>query len=314
MLRYLVYRLLLAVPTVLLVAICVFTLIRLVPGDPALLILGDRATPETLLDMRQRLGLDQPLPLQFLAWTGHALGGDLGRSIATDRPVLPLVLGRFLVSAQIVLPAVLIAAVIAVPLGMLAAWRQNRLPDIAIVAASTALLSIPTFWMGLLLLLVFALKLHWLPIVGYVSPSEDLLQGSIYILMPVATLVLHELGGLLRMMRASSLEILRLDYITHARAKGLAESAVLWRHAFPNAFGPTLTLLGLVLGNLLGGIAVVETVFTVPGLGRLLVDAIFARDYPVIQGCLLLVALVYVLVNLMVDLVYPLFDPRVVAA
>lgn len=311
MLRYLLGRLLLAVPTLFLVAICVFALIRLIPGDPALLILGDRATAETVLALRHRLGLDLPLPVQFLAWLGNALTGDLGRSIATDQPVLPLVIGRFFTSAQVVLPAVLMAAVIAVPLGLIAAWRQNQWGDVTIVAMSTVLLSIPTFWMGLLLLLVFALQLRWLPIVGFVSPSQDLLAGSIYILMPVATLVLHEMGGLVRMMRASSLEVLRLEYITHARAKGLSEPTVIWRHAFPNAFGPTWTLLGLVLGNLLGGIAVVETVFTIPGLGRLLVDAIFARDYSVIQGCLLIIALVYVLVNLFVDLVYPVFDPRV---
>lgn len=311
MLRYLLGRLLLAVPTLFLVAICVFALIRLIPGDPALLILGDRATAETVLDLRHRLGLDLPLPVQFLAWLGNALTGDLGRSIATDQAVLPLVIGRFFISAQVVLPAVLFAALISVPLGLVAAWRQNQWSDVAIVAMSTILLSVPTFWMGLLLLLVFALQLRWLPIVGFVSPSQDLLAGSIYILMPVATLVLHEIGGLVRMMRASSLEMLRLDYVTHARAKGLSESTVLWRHVFPNAFGPTWTLLGLVLGNLLGGIAVVETVFTIPGLGRLLVDAIFARDYPVIQGCLLVIALVYVVVNLFVDLVYPVFDPRV---
>ena len=314
MLRYLIGRLLLAVPTLFLVAICVFGLIRLVPGDPALLILGDRATPETLLALQQRLGLDQPVPTQFMAWLANALSGNLGRSIATDQAVLPLVLERFWVSAQIVLPAVLIAAFLAVPAGLFAAWRQNQWGDTALVALSTVLLSVPTFWMGLLLLLVFALQLRWLPVVGYVSMSENILAGSIYVLMPVATLVLHELGGLLRMMRASSLEVLRLDYITHARAKGLTEGAVLWCHAFRNAFGPTWTLLGLVMGNLLGGIAVVETVFTIPGLGRLLVDAIFSRDYPVIQGALLLIALVYVLVNLLVDLVYPLFDPRVAAA
>jgi peptide/nickel transport system permease protein len=175
------------------------------------------------------------------------------------------------------------------------------------------LLSIPTFWLGLLLLLFFGLKLEWLPVVGYVSFSEDPTAALLYIIMPVMTLFLHEMGVLIRMSRASTLEVLRLDYITHARAKGLSEAAVLWRHAFKNAFGPTLTLIGLVLGNLLGGIAVVETVFTIPGLGRLLVDSIFARDYPVIQGCLLFVAFVYVVVNLVVDLLYPVFDPRVTA-
>jgi peptide/nickel transport system permease protein len=162
-----------------------------------------------------------------------------------------------------------------------------------------------------LLLLLFGLKLGWLPVVGYVGIAEDWKNGLLYLVLPVLTLFLHEIGVLMRMARASTLEVLRLDYITHARAKGLSERAVLMRHAFKNAFGPTWTLIGLVLGNLLGGIAVVETVFTIPGLGRLLVDAIFARDYPVIQGCLLFVAVIYVVVNLVIDLCYPLFDPRV---
>jgi peptide/nickel transport system permease protein len=196
---------------------------------------------------------------------------------------------------------------------MIAAWKQNRLPDLMLVGTATLLVSIPTFWLGLLLLLFFGLKLEWLPVVGYVSIMSDWKSGLLYLLMPILTLFLHEIGVLIRMARASTLEVLRLDYITHARAKGLSERAVLVHHAFRNAFGPTWTLIGLVLGNLLGGVAVVETVFTIPGLGRLLVDAIFARDYPVIQGCLLLVAVIYVVTNLVIDLCYPIFDPRVLA-
>jgi peptide/nickel transport system permease protein len=196
---------------------------------------------------------------------------------------------------------------------MIAAWKQNKAPDLFLVGTATLLVSIPTFWLGLLLLIFFGLKLQWLPVVGYVSIGDDWKAGLLYLAMPIATLFLHEIGVLMRMARASTLEVLRLDYITHARAKGLSESAVLMRHAFRNAFGPTWTLIGLVLGNLLGGIAVVETVFTIPGLGRLLVDSIFARDYPVIQGCLLFVGVVYVIVNLLIDLCYPIFDPRVTA-
>lgn len=231
----------------------------------------------------------------------------------TGQPVLGLVWERFLVSARVVIAAVLFATLVAVPAGMIAAWKQNKAPDLFLVSAATLLVSIPTFWLGLLLLLFFGLKLQWLPVVGYVSISTDWKAGLLYLVMPVLTLFLHEIGVLMRMARASTLEVLRLDYITHARAKGLSESAVLIHHAFRNSFGPTWTLIGLVLGNLLGGIAVVETVFTIPGLGRLLVDAIFARDYPVIQGCLLFVAVTYVIVNLVVDLCYPLFDPRVTA-
>ena len=313
MLRFALARLLMAIPTLLIVAVAVFVLIRLIPGDPAQLLLGDLADPVRLADLRAQLGLDQSWPVQFGIWGRHVLGGDLGVSITTGEPVLQLVMSRFLVSAQIVLVAVFFAAVVAVPAGMIAAWKQNRLPDLMLVGAATLLVSIPTFWLGLLLLLFFGLKLEWLPVVGYVSVMSDWKSGLLYLLMPILTLFLHEIGVLIRMARASTLEVLRLDYITHARAKGLSERAVLIHHAFRNSFGPTWTLIGLVLSNLLGGVAVVETVFTIPGLGRLLVDAIFARDYPVIQGCLLLVAVIYVVTNLVIDLCYPIFDPRVLA-
>jgi peptide/nickel transport system permease protein len=313
MLRFVLSRLAMALPTLLIVAVAVFVLIRLIPGDPAQLLLGDLADPVRLGELRARLGLDQSWWVQFGLWAGHALQGDLGLSITTAEPVMHLVWSRSLVSAQIVLVAVFLATLVAVPAGMIAAWKQNRLPDLMLVGTATLLVSIPTFWLGLLLLLFFGLKLGWLPVVGYVSVWSDWKSGLLYLAMPVMTLFLHEIGVLIRMARASTLEVLRLDYITHARAKGLSESAVLLHHAFKNSFGPTWTLLGLVLGNLLGGVAVVETVFSIPGLGRLLVDAIFARDYPVIQGCLLLVAVIYVVINLLIDLCYPLFDPRVLA-
>jgi peptide/nickel transport system permease protein len=311
MFRFAAARIAMAIPTLLIVAVAVFVLIRLIPGDPAQLLLGDLATPASLADLRARLGLDRSLPAQFGIWFGHVLQGDLGTSINSGQEVLPLVAERFLISGRIVLVAVALAAMVAVPAGMIAAWKQNRAPDLLLVGSATLLVSIPTFWLGLLLLLLFGLKLGWLPVVGYVGIAEDWKSGLLYLVLPILTLFLHEIGVLMRMARASTLEVLRLDYITHARAKGLSERAVLMRHAFKNAFGPTWTLIGLVLGNLLGGIAVVETVFTIPGLGRLLVDAIFARDYPVIQGCLLFVAVVYVVVNLVIDLCYPLFDPRV---
>ncbi|KFC75131.1 putative ABC transport permease (Membrane spanning protein) [Bosea sp. LC85] len=313
MLRFALTRILMALPTLFIVAVSVFVLIRLIPGDPAQLMLGDLADPASLADLRARLGLDRSLPMQFVIWFGNLLQGDLGQSINSQQAVLPLIAQRFLISAQVVLVAVLFACLVAVPAGVIAAWRQNSTLDLTLVGLATLLLSIPTFWLGLLLLLFFGLKLEWLPVVGYVSIGEDTTRGILYLVMPILTLFLHEIGVILRMARASTLEVLRLDYITHARAKGLSEGAVLWRHAFKNAFGPTWTLIGLVLGNLLGGIAVVETVFTIPGLGRLLVDSIFARDYPVIQGCLLFVAFTYVLVNLVIDLCYPIFDPRVTA-
>ena len=313
MLRFVLQRVLLALPTLLLVSVTVFVLLRLVPGDPAALMLGDLADPQAVAALHADLGLDRTIGEQLLIWLGHVVRGDLGHSITNGLPVLPLILDRFSVSATIVVAAVVLATVIGVPAGLVAAWRQNGPLDLATVGTATLLLSIPSFWLGLLLLLLFGLELKWVPVVGYVPFAQDFWAALLYVILPVATLVLVEMGVLTRMARSSTLEVLRLDYITHARAKGLSEGRVLLRHALPTAFAPTLTLIGLILGNLLGGIAVVETVFTLPGLGRLMVDAIYARDYPVIQGCLLFTALVYVVVNLLVDLCYPLFDPRVAA-
>lgn len=311
MLRFFIQRAGMALPTLLLISIMVFGLIRFIPGDPALLMLGDMADAQSLADMRKTLGLDHSFLTQYLIWIRAVLSGDFGVSISSSQPVLDLLVERFSVSAVIVLISVGLAVLLAVPVGLYAAWKQNSLMDLGLVASATLLLSIPAFWLGLLLLYFFGMQLGWLPIVGYVSVSADPLRGLSYLVLPVVTLTLVEFGSIARMARASTLEVLRLEYIAHARAKGLSETAVLWRHALRNAFAPTWTLVGLILGNLLGGIAVLETVFTLPGIGRLMVDSIFARDYPVLQGCLLLITSIYVVVNLIVDLVYPVFDPRV---
>ncbi|MFT8716804.1 ABC transporter permease [Gluconobacter potus] len=308
---YIIGRLSLAVPTLFLVSLAVFFLIRLVPGDPALVMLGEGADPATLAAMHRELGLDRPLVTQYLLWLGHALRGDLGISIVSGEPVGGLVLSHFALTVAVVLPAVAFATVLAVVFGMMAAWKHGQPIDLAVSATTGLLLAVPGFWLGLVLLIVFGVKLHWLPIVGYIPFSESAGAALLFLVLPIATLTLTETGTLTRMMRASAIDVFALDYITHARAKGLPERLVLARHVFPNAFAPTLTLIGLTLGHLLGGVAVVETVFTLPGLGRLMVDSILARDYPVIQGCLLLTALVFVLVNLVVDLIYPVFDPRV---
>jgi peptide/nickel transport system permease protein len=311
MLGYTLRRLASTIPTLLLVAASVFVLMRVVPGDPALLVLGDAADPESLKQLRESMGLDRPLLSQFWTWLSAAAVGDLGSSTVNQQPVLPLILERFQTTALIVLLAVTFAALIAVPLGMLAAWKQDKPADLATVSLATLLLSIPSFWLGLILLLIFGVWLKWVPVVGYVAFTENPWRALQYIVLPVVTLTLIEIGVLTRMARSATIDVLKLDYIAYARSKGLSETTVLGRHALPNAFAPTLTLIGVVLGNLLGGIAVIETVFTLPGLGRLLVDAIFARDYPVVQGVMLFVAVVYVVVNLVVDLAYPLFDPRV---
>jgi peptide/nickel transport system permease protein len=313
MFRYFIRRLLMTLPTLFLVGVSVFSLIRLIPGDPAQLMLGDGVDAGQLADVRRQMGLDQPIHIQFFEWASKVLQGDLGVSLSDGQAVLPLLFERFQVSGVVVIIAVVAALLIAVPAGLFAAHKQNRAADISIVALSTVLLSIPSFWLGLVLLLAFGLELGWLPVVGYVPLSTSLSKGMSFLVLPIVTLAVIEAGVLTRMMRASAIEVQRLEYVTHARAKGASEWRVLTRHILPNAFAPTLTLVGLILGNLLGGIAVLETVFTLPGLGRLLVDAIFARDYPVVQGCLLFTALIYVLVNLLVDLCYPLLDPRVTA-
>ena len=311
MLKYALHRIALAIPTLLIVAVIVFVLMRAIPGDPAQLMLGDLENPQALARLRADMGLDKPLAVQFAIWVKHLAMGDLGSSIAQQRPVLEMLLAGFGVTASLVVPAIVIASLLAIPLGMLAAWKQNTVADAAIVTGAIVFLSIPSFWLGLIFLLVFGLKLDLLPVVGYVSPLESFWEGLRYLVMPVTALALIETGVLIRMARSSTIEVLRLEFITHARAKGLTEFAVARRHALKNAMAPTWTMIGLALGSLLGGAVVTETVFTLPGIGRLLVDSIFARDYPVVQGCLLFVTLIYVLVNLVVDLCYPIFDPRV---
>jgi len=310
-LGYLLKRIAASVPTVIVVTVLVFALIRAIPGDPASLMLGDIDNPALLAEMRHALGLDRPVGEQFLIWVGNALHGDLGMSIARREPVMHLVLTHFAVTAQVVLTATLLACLVAVPAGMVAAWRQNRRADTAIVSTSILFVSMPSFWVGILLIWLFGVKLNWLPVYGFESIAQGGLGAARYLVLPVCAIVLTEIAAITRMMRASTIETLRLEYVAHARAKGLPEKRVMLRHVLPNSFGPTLTVIGLMLGHLLSGAAVIETVFTLPGIGRLLVESIYARDYPVVQGCLLFIALLYVAVNLMVDLLYPLFDPRV---
>jgi peptide/nickel transport system permease protein len=299
------------IPTFLIVAVVVFTLIHMVPGDPAAVMVGDLDDPTVLEDVRQQLGLNEPLLTQFGIWFSNVVQGELGTSIMTGEDVLDAMLKRFTVTAQIVAFSITLAIAIAIPVGMLAAWKQNSKIDLFTMFMVILAVSVPSFWVGILLILLFGVELNWLPTIGYVSIGENLAQGIRYLILPVAALLLGEMASLARMMRSSTIEVLRLEYITHARAKGLSEGTVLWRHALPNSFAPVLTVLGLMLGSLLGGAVVIESVFTLPGLGRFLVDGIYARDYPVVQGTLLLVAGIYVVTNLVVDLLYPIFDPRV---
>ncbi|MBK0329759.1 ABC transporter permease [Rhodobacteraceae bacterium F11138] len=312
MMGFVLRRLLMSIPTFVIVAIMIFALVRALPGDAALLMLGGNIDdPAVLEQMRAQMGLDQPLPVQFLAWLREMLSGNLGQSILTGQDVGVLLWQRFGVTASVVSLAMLTALIVAVPAGLLAAHRHNGRTDYAVVFGSIVLLSMPSFWVGLMLLVLFGAILGWLPTIGFVSITEDLGRGMTYLILPVTALALTEIAVLTRMMRAGSLEVIGKDYITHARAKGLTETRVMWRHVFPNAFAPTLTMVGIMLAGLLAGAAVTETVFTLPGIGKLLVDSIYARDYPVLQGALLFIAAIYVLTNLAIDITYSFFDPKV---
>ena len=299
------------VPTLLVVSVIVFALIRAIPGDPAEIMLNDLDSDAAIAAMRAELGLDRPVPVQYAIWLGNVLQGDLGTSIRTGQPVGEALLNRLGVTATITALAIAVAVALALPAGLVAAWKQDSLADAAIIGVSILFLSLPSFWLGLMMIWLFAITLGWLPAIGFVSVAEDFAGGLRYLVMPVATLALVEMAVVARMMRAQTLEVLRLDYVTHARAKGLPEAVVLTRHVARNALGPAVTVIGLILGGLLGGASVTETVFSIPGIGRLLVEAIYARDYPVLQGCLLLIAFIYVCVNVLVDLAYAALDPRV---
>lgn len=311
MLGYAFRKILLAIPTLFVVSIIVFGLLRLIPGDPIILLAGDVKDVTVIEELRSDYGLDKPLPVQYALWMGKVFKGDLGQSFLTDEPVLETMKRRFAVTAQLVLPALLISVLMAVPAGLYAAWNQNKKLDTAIMVTVMFIISIPSFWIGMLLILVFGVWLGWLPTVGYVSPMEDFWLGVSYLVMPIAAILFVELGSITRMMRSNTVEVMRQDYISHARAKGASENRIIYHHALKNSFAPTLTIVGMMLGSLLGGAAVIETVFSIPGLGRFLVDGIYNRDYPVVQGVLILVSGLYVFTNLLVDLLYPVFDPRV---
>lgn len=308
---YALKRVISAIPILILASIMVFGLMRLIPGDPALLFIGDIDDPAALEAKRRELGLDQSLVTQYLTWAAALLRGDFGVSVQTGRAVLDEIRAAFPVTAIVVLTATVVAGFIAIPAGIVAGWKQNTKTDASIVGIATLCLSVPGFWTALLLLTFFGAKWKLLPTVGYVSVFEDPAAGMIYLIMPVVALVLTEVAVLTRMSRASTIEVMGLEYVTHARAKGVGEGRLLRRHVFPNAFAPTLTVLGLILGHLLGGVVVIEQMFSLPGLGRLMVNAIFARDYAVVQGVLIFIVAIYVAINTIIDLLYPVFDPRV---
>ena len=311
MLKYIVHRIFSFLPTLFLVAVLAFLLLHLIPGDPAVVMLGEDASPEQVATIRKELGLDKPLPVQFVTWLGNVLRGDFGSSIHTKRPVIQSIKERFPVTLTLTTLAMIFSILIAVPSGVMASVYHNSRKDYLFMAGTIFGVSIPGFWLGLMALLVFSVQLGWFPSTGYVAIWEDFWQGLRYMVLPSITLGLFMAAVVARMTRSSMLEVNRLEYITHARAKGLSEWKVVLKHALKNASAPTLTTIGIQYGRLLGGAVVTETVFSLPGIGKYLVVSIYMRDYPVVQGCILFIAMIYAVINLVVDIFYTYFDPRI---
>ena len=311
MLGYILRRILAVIPVMLLVAVFVFLLLRLTPGDPAAIIAGDMATPAQLERIREAMGLNQPIHVQFITWLGQLLRGDLGTSLISHTPVSGMIADRFGPTLSIALLTILISVPLAVPMGVIAAWKHRSAADYAVMTFSVLGFSVPVFVIGYLLILVFSLKLGWFPVQGFTPISAGLLPFLKNALLPALTLTTIYVALIARMTRANMLEVLGEDYIRTARAKGAPERTVLFRHALRNAAVPILTVIGTGFALLIGGVVVTETVFNIPGIGRLTVDAILARDYPVIQAMILLTSFLYVLVNLLIDLSYSIFDPRI---
>jgi len=331
MTRYLLRRLLAMVPVFFGVLLVVFVISRLTPGDPAVVMLGEKATPEAVARLREVLGLNDPLPVQFLKYLGRALQGDFGRSIQSNERVLVDLATRFPATIELTFAAMLLASTAGVATGVLAALRQHSWFDGLSMFIALFGFSMPIFWLGIMLILLFAWLLGWFPISGRLDYTIELAHISNFYLLdavlsrnwpalsnalqhlvlPAVALSTVPLAIIARMTRSSLLEVLRQDYVRTARAKGLAEQVVVLRHALRNASIPVITVIGLNVGSLLGGAILTETIFAWPGVGRLVVDAIFARDYPVVQGAVVMIALVFVIVNLIVDLSYAYLDPRI---
>ncbi len=308
---YVARRLLALIPVALVVATVAFVLIHMAPGDPASIIAGPDASADDVGKIARQLGLDQPLPVQLLQWYGHLLQGDLGRSIFLRKPVTEAILDRVEPTLLLTVFAVVIAVLVGVPAGVLSARHHNTVTDQAFMVLALVGISIPNFLLGLLLILCFGVWLGWFPVAGY-APLEYGWLGTLRsLVMPAVALGLVQSALIARVARSSMLDVLREPFITAGRARGLGEPAVIYKHAFKNALIPTVTIIGISFAILMSGAVVVETVFNIPGLGRLIVSAVLRRDYPVIQGVVLAIAGVYMLINLAVDLSYLLFDPRV---
>jgi peptide/nickel transport system permease protein len=311
MLAYLIRRLASTVVVMGVVGVFVFLLLHLSPGDPAAIIAGDNATPEQIAGIRRQLGLEDPLIIQFGRWAFAVLQGDLGVSIFSNTPVLQLIGERLEPTLSLALTTLIFAVVIAVTFGVLAAWKAGSLLDRALMAFSVLGFSVPVFVVGYLLIYLFAMQLRWLPVQGYSPIAEGILPWLRNLVLPTIALGMAYVALIARITRTSMLEVLAEDYIRTARAKGVATRPMLVKHALKNAGVPIVTVIGIGVALLIGGVVITETVFNIPGIGRLVVDAISKRDYPIIQGVILVFSGVYVLINLLVDLTYTLIDPRI---
>jgi peptide/nickel transport system permease protein len=308
---YIIRRILATIPVMAVVALFVFSLLHLSPGDPAAIIAGDTATADDIARIRQKLGLDQPLFIQFGEWVWALLHGDLGISIFTNLPVSKLIAQRVEPTVALTISTLVISVLAAIPMGVLAAWKAGSWIDRLVMIFAVIGFSVPVFVLAYLLIYVFAIATDWLPVQGFVSIRDGFLPFLSHIAMPSLALAMVYIALIARMTRASMLDVLAQDYIRTAQAKGLANDKVLIGHALKNAAVPIATIIGIGIALLISGVVVTETVFAIPGLGRLTVDAILRRDYPIIQGIILIFSAAYVLVNLLVDLSYTFLDPRI---
>jgi peptide/nickel transport system permease protein len=311
MFAYVVRRIIATIPVMAVVALVVFSLLYIAPGDPAAIIAGDQASPEDIARIRENLGLDRPFLVRFSEWGWQILHGDLGTSIFTNLPVTTMIAQRFEPTLSLMLMTLCLTIPIAVPVGVLAAWKAGSFIDRFVMAFAVLGFSVPVFVFGYLLAYVFALELEWLPAQGYAPLSEGIRPWLENLILPSVALGCVYIALIARITRATMLEVLQQDYIRTARAKGVAQRGILFIHALKNASVPIVTVIGIGISLLIGGAVVTESVFAIPGLGRLTVDAILRHDYPVIQGIVLLFSFIYVLINLAIDLVYTLLDPRI---
>lgn len=310
MLMFILRRLLSSIPTLILVSLFVFTLQKLLPGDPVLAMAGEERDPEVMEYLRDKYRLDDPIPLQYLNWVGNVLTGDLGTSLRTEQPVTTLLASKLPVTLELAVLALLIALLIGIPTGIISAVRKGTAVDYGANVVALSGISIPHFWLGILLIMVFAVKLQWLPASGFVPMGEDFGQNLKTLILPAFVLGAGLSGILMRHTRSAMLEVLRADYVRTARAKGLFPRTVILKHALHNALMPIITLTTLLFGELLGGAVLTEQVFSIPGFGKMIVDAVFNRDYAVVQGVVLCVAIGFLMLNLLADVLYRLINPR----